>query len=123
MDVPKTTENESQWFWQDSTSALDFSAAFAGFLEACGNMPLIPKKIPPENAAQSGEGWEFTRPLLLHPVSQIEDENNKRAQKIPACEYMVDFSRAGGTHQEALKKNPTNLWEKKIDLKHLGFNR
>lgn len=75
-------------------------------------MPLIPKKIPPENAAQSGEGSEFTSHLLLHSVSQIKDENNKRAQKIPACEYMVDFSRAGGTHQEALKKT-SQIFERK----------
>lgn len=71
-------------------------------------MPLTLKKIPPENAAQNGEGSEFMSPLLLHSVSQVKDEINKRAQKIPVCEYMVDFSRAGGTHQEALK-HPTNL--------------
>lgn len=71
-------------------------------------MPLTLKKIPPENAGRNGEGSEFMSPLLLHSVSLIKDENNKREQKIPACEYMVDFSRAGGTHQEALKKS-TNL--------------
>lgn len=75
-------------------------------------MLLTLKKIPPENAGRNGEGSEFTSPLLLHSVFLIKDENNKRAQKIPVCEYMVDFSRAGGTHQKALKKTP-QIFERK----------
>lgn len=79
------------------------------------------KKILPQSAGCDGEVSEFMHPLLLRFVSQIKEENNKRAQKIHVCEYTANFSSSVGIHQEVQKKT-TLHWEKKIDSKYLGFN-